>query len=136
LFYANLNWSALLSQCWTTEPRASLAENSIRYWCSPEPGLRWQLRCLRQEGLKTVLIEQHHFGGTCVEKKRFACLHQNDEFGPGQCAGGAHVWRVHASDFGVFAPNARRCGSGDGALDQIVQQSKSSGVLPPGWDQV
>ena len=79
------------------------------------------VRC-GKEGLKTVLIERHHFGGTCVNN---GCVPTKTMVASARVA---HVAR-HASDFGVLldAPVRVDMARVMARKDQIVQQS-SSGV--------
>lgn len=79
------------------------------------------VRC-GKEGLKTVLVERHHFGGTCVNT---GCVPTKTMVASARVA---HVAR-HASDFGVMldAPVRVDMARVKARKDQIVQQS-SSGV--------
>ena len=79
------------------------------------------VRCGKQ-GLKTVLIERHHFGGTCVNN---GCVPTKTMVASARVA---HVAR-HASDFGVVLDALVRVDMARvmARKDQIVQQS-SSGV--------
>ena len=79
------------------------------------------VRCGKQ-GLKTVLIERHHFGGTCVNN---GCVPTKTMVASARAA---HVAR-HASDFGVLldAPVRVDMARVMARKDALVQQS-SSGV--------
>ena len=79
------------------------------------------VRC-GKEGLKTALIERHHFGGTCVNN---GCVPTKTMVASARVA---HVVR-HASDFGVMldAPVRVDMARVMARKDNIVQQS-SSGV--------
>ena len=79
------------------------------------------VRC-GKEGLKTVLVERHHFGGTCVNN---GCVPTKTMIASARVA---HVAR-HAGDFGVMldAPARVDMARVKARKDQIVQQS-SSGV--------
>ena len=79
------------------------------------------VRCGKQ-GLKTVLVERHHFGGTCVNN---GCVPTKTMVASARVA---HVAR-HAGDFGVMldAPVRVDMARVMARKDQIVQQS-SSGV--------
>ena len=79
------------------------------------------VRC-GKEGLKTVLVERHHFGGTCVNN---GCVPTKTMVASARVA---HVAR-HAGDFGVMldAPARVDMARVKARKDQIVQQS-SSGV--------
>ncbi len=79
------------------------------------------MRCGKQ-GLKTVLIEQHRFGGTCVNN---GCVPTKTMVASARVA---HVAR-NASDFGVLLDATVRVDMARvmARKDQIVQQS-SSGV--------
>ena len=78
------------------------------------------VRC-GKEGLKTVLVERHHFGGTCVNT---GCVPTKTMIASARVA---HVAR-HAGDFGVMldAPVRVDMARVMARKDQIVQQSSSS----------
>ena len=79
------------------------------------------VRC-GKEGLKTLLIERHHFGGTCVNN---GCVPTKTLVASARAA---HVAR-HAGDFGVMIDGQVRVDMArvKARKDRIVQQS-SSGV--------
>ncbi len=86
-----------------------------------QAGSALAVRCGKQ-GLKTVLIEQHRFGGTCVNN---GCVPTKTMVASARVA---HVAR-HASDFGVVLDATVRVDMARvmARKDEIVQQS-SSGV--------